>query len=76
MAFARKNSQGVIQLGAGNATNETLIQPVREYMAHIESLGHSGETVRKRWDCMRHLLLYLEAVKIDLFPDDVYVFTP
>lgn len=69
MAFARKNSQGVIQLGAGNATNETLIQPVREYMAHIESLGHSGETVRKRWDCMRHFLLYLEAVKIGRVQD-------
>ncbi|OQW96462.1 MAG: hypothetical protein BWK77_04575 [Verrucomicrobia bacterium A1] len=69
MAFARKNSQGVIQLGAGNATNETLIQPVREYMAHIESLGHSGETVRKRWDCMRHFLLYLEAVKVERVQD-------
>jgi integrase/recombinase XerD len=66
---AKKNTVGTIQLGAGSPTNETLIQPVREYMAHIESLGHSGETVRKRWDCMRHLLLYLEAVKVERVQD-------
>lgn len=69
MAFARKNSQGVIQLGAGNATNEALIKPARDYMAYIESLGHCDETVRKRWDCMRKFLLFLEARKIERIQD-------
>lgn len=66
---AKENTVGTIQLGTGNATNEALIQPVRQYMAWIESVGHSGETVRKRWDCMRHLLLFLEARKIERVQD-------
>lgn len=69
MAFPRKNNVGTIQLGAGNPTNETLIQPARAYMALLESRGYSGESVRKRWDCMRKFLLYLEGRKIERVQD-------
>lgn len=63
------NEVGTIQLGAGSSSNEVLIQPVREYMAHIESLGHGDETSRKRWDCMRKFLLFLDARKIGRIQD-------
>lgn len=69
MAFARKNSVGTIQLGVGNPVNEALIHPVREYLSHIESLGHGDETSRKRWDCMRKFMLFLEARKIGRIQD-------
>ncbi len=69
MAFAKKNSVGSIQLGTGNPSNEALIQPVRDYMALLESRGYSGESIRKRWDCMRRFLLYMEALKIQRVQD-------
>lgn len=69
MAFARKNSKGKIQLGTGSPTNEVLIKPAREYMGLLESRGYSAESVRKRWDCMRRFLLYLEALDVTRVQD-------
>jgi integrase/recombinase XerD len=66
---SKKNTVGTIQLGKGNPTNETLISPARAFIAYIESLGHCEQTIRKRWDCLRKFLLFLEARKIERLQD-------
>ena len=69
MAFPRKNSTGKIQLGTGNPTNEALITPARQYIALLEAREYSRESTRKRWECMRRFLRYLEAVGIERVQD-------
>lgn len=69
MKWAKHNTVGTIQLGVGTPKNEATILLAREYLALLESRSYSTESVRKRWDCMRRFLLYLEARKIERMQD-------
>ena len=66
---AKKNTVGSIQLGCGKTANTELVNLVEGFLATLKAKKRSPETVKKRRDCLRKFLLFLEAKGIERFAD-------
>jgi len=66
---SRINNQGTIQLGSGDTANAALRQIVETFLATLKAKQQSPGTIMKRRDCLRKLLLFLEAKGITRFAD-------
>ena len=67
------NKAGSIQLGRGVTANEAFTKTAEAFLATLKAKQQSQETVKKRRDCLRKFLLYLEAKGIERFADvDVF----
>lgn len=65
----RINERGDIQLGQGETANAALKAIVEGFLAALRARKQSPQTVKKRRDTLRKLLLYLEARHIERFAD-------
>jgi len=63
------NKAGSIQLGRGETANEAFKKTAEAFLATLKAKQQSPETVKKRRDCLRRLLLFLEAKGIERFAD-------
>jgi integrase/recombinase XerD len=65
----RLNHTGDIQLGRGETANTAFKKTLEAFLATLKARKYSQETVKKRRDCLRKFLLYLEARGIQRFAD-------
>ena len=63
------NKTGSIQLGRGETANAAFKKTAEAFLATLKAKQQSPETVRKRRDCLRRVLLFLEAKGIERFAD-------
>ena len=63
------NKTGSIQLGRGETANAAFKKTAEAFLATLKAKQQSPQTVRKRRDCLRRLLLFLEAKCIERFAD-------
>lgn len=63
------NRRGEIQLGQGNTANADFQKLVEQFLATLAAKKQSPQTVRKRRDCLRKFLLFLEASGIERLAD-------
>ena len=69
MGTARINKKGGVQVGGGETANEALKETVEAFLATLTAKQQSPETVKKRRDCLRRFLLFMEAKGFDRFAD-------
>jgi site-specific recombinase XerD len=69
MSKAKINKQGDIQLGAGETANAALKEIVEAFLATLKARKQSPGTIKKRRDCLRKFLLFLEAKGLERFAD-------
>jgi len=65
----RINKQGDIQLGAGETANAALKETAEAFLAVLKARKQSPATIKKRRDCLRKFLLFLEGKGIERFAD-------
>jgi site-specific recombinase XerD len=63
------NQQGAIQLGAGETADAALKEIVEAFLSTLKARRQSPATVKKRRDCLRKFLLFLEAMGLERFAD-------
>jgi integrase/recombinase XerD len=69
LGHVRINRIGGIQLGRGDTTNAAFLKAKKDFLAHLRAKKQSQATVKKRRDCLRKFLLYLQARNIERFAD-------
>lgn len=69
MGKTKINQRGTIQLGRGDTTNAVLQEAVDGFLATLTARKQSPQTVKKRRDCLRKFLLFLEASGFARFAD-------
>jgi len=69
MGKTKINKQGTIQLGSGQTGNTALVNLSEDFLAALKAKKQSPDTIKKRRDCLRKFLLFLEAKGIERFAD-------
>ena len=69
MGAAKINETGTIQLGGGVTGNADLNNTAEAFLARLKARQQSPETIKKRRDCLRRFLLFMQAKGLQRFAD-------